>query len=254
MTWTPEKKLIAQWVSPFTIATIKSLFGSDYFSKNTSKVLQSREENNSIVQAMKDHDNNQRSMLECVNRVITGSYNEWFSHLDLEFNTKLVQDINSMRWGVIIDLFSQGAADLLTYKSCNSEFRKDTSDEYLFSPLHMVYVDLLNKEEVSVCDRGEEKIDVTHIRSDVLQYISLLPDNSVQYILSWIDEYIINNSHMLGAEYLNKLNKEIYRTTKKWWLIVGRCYHARHWLLKNWFHSLYDRKPAETISLYCYQK
>jgi len=88
-------------------------------------------------------------------------------------------------------------------------------NQYVFNPTQVLYVDLHNDDWQKTCTReGDNKaITQSYVKSDALQFISLLPNDSVCYLISGFDDYVIKSYMPLGAKYLEALNQELLRTT-----------------------------------------
>jgi hypothetical protein len=82
--------------------------------------------------------------------------------------------------------------------------------EVVLKPSNIVSIDIKT--------RGDNKVEFDipqyELEDDALRFVALLPDNSVNFTISGVDDWIINARKSLGKEYLDYLCKEIYRTTK----------------------------------------
>ncbi len=129
-----------------------------------------------------------------------------------------------------------------------------TGEHYRFAlelkPKQIVYVDKFNKLNL------DEDPHQAQISMDALTFASLLPDNSVNYSMSGIDDIIINSHNTANMEYLYWLQKEIFRTLQLNGLFFWYSNdHAK--LLAAWLHNtLEDLTKDKDISSYpfLYQK
>lgn len=212
----------------------------------------------------------------------TDSYNEGLENMPAFLYPEKVACLQKLKDQIVVDLFSQGKVDLLQMKNYTSSSIKTKSDddeviedrewndtyeeeiakkynldEYKISPSSLMYVDIMNKNTHTTVHRDDNRtIDVHAIWSDALLFLSLLPDNSISYILSGVDNCIIDTSTSFWKKYIAELHKQISRTTKKWWYIMWKRYHKRALLLSaHHFTPIIDEDDMKEPSpFYCYQK
>ena len=163
----------------------------------------------------------------------------------------------------MIDLFSRWNVDLLsfkknldTHKIHGSVTLKEDEDWCLY-PENLLYVDSQNESnQHTQIERNWKLTDVYKLISDALLFVSLLPDNTVNYVLSGVDNIIINANNPLWRKYVDHLNSEIYRTTKEWGIIFGEMYTHKQGLLALGMHSILppSNEPLASPDTYVYQK
>lgn len=121
---------------------------------------------------------------------------------------------------------------------------------YIFNPKKIIHVDLGNKDKNNITYR---KIDESYIKDEALRFIALLPDDSVHYVLSWIDDCIIKWDTDYGKRYLDFLSSEIYRTTKKGGIVTGIDFDRNQLLGDKWLKKVWESKESN-LNFYCYEK
>ncbi len=131
---------------------------------------------------------------------------------------------NKLEWEIVVDLFSAWSSR--SFFDTYSELTKWISRVW-GNPKKLVFVDKYNIDLRDWnADTLYSKWRNIYIPTDSLILTSLLPNNSVNYIMSGIDRCIIKNE-----KYIDYLKEEIQRTTKEWWLFFWfeNDYSSRIW-------------------------
>jgi len=243
-----ERALLGEWVSPHELHTLRALFGKTYISTEYKHILHRLERCNTLLKHIASSD-------KTVLFVCKTSYNQQRKQkgeLVYPYNKKIDNKI-------LIDLFSRGDADLLSFKIDPHQVH-GLWDSYIFTPQKVVYVDVMNKDWDTLHQRGIKGI---RIKDDGLRFISLLPDNAVNYVVSWYDHAILRSDYPLGKEYIDYLIDEIARTTQKGGLVTWIDFHRNDLLKKKWMIELTPKEYLETLKtnrgkntsgFYCYEK
>jgi hypothetical protein len=127
---------------------------------------------------------------------------------------KIIQE--KLSGEILIDLFWNGETGLANIEDIDLK--------------HLMHVDIRIPHRLSSTDKR------SYIQSDALSFISLLPDNSVNYFINAIDEAVLGQEYLRYGEnhkeinkkrqqiyewYFIKLTEEIQRTMKKGWILFG---------------------------------
>jgi len=239
-----EILLLNEWISPHEIKMINKLFGKKYIIAECNTIINRLQKYNMLLQRIEWHDQQYKDFS------LLGIIATW-GYLDEPYNSyenrsyareKLAPNNERIDDWILVDLFSQWKADML-YHSLDEE-------KYLFNPQNMIYVDIFNKDSNTI--NSLRWINDIRIKDDSLRFTALLPDNSVNYVVSGIDDCIIKESTTLGWLYLDYLTDEICRTTKKGWIVTWIKFQRNDILKKKWMNSLLSEK--DIIGFYCYEK
>jgi hypothetical protein len=234
------------------LALIQRLFGNDYANEQADQIISRWNERTRLLQEIADHD--RRAYIDdVIVRTLPHQYN---GHLSRNWED-LAPHIQAASGGVLVDLFSRGIIpDLLTLE------RKSTDEghTYLFDPAHLVCVDLCTtpKHALGWLYGNREECEAHFARQDVLRMLSLFPDESAHFVISWVDGEIINGANDLGREYMGTLAQELQRTTASGWFICG-TYFTMHGIL--WDQGMEKQLIGNPTSVwndmygtYCYTK
>jgi hypothetical protein len=225
-----RKKLESAWVTQEIIGFIDEAFWYKYINENIKEILQ---------RLLKVKQLNAKPHFHSSTNISTKI---WFSGKIVLETIRWNQFVHinpKRRWdSIVIDLFSRWNEEILTYR--------DKSWEYLINPKLLCSVDLFwwNKESDRACYR--------HICSEALLFISMLPDQSVNYILSWVDQHSISILWLQSEEeYYDLLNNNLYRTIERWGFILWTNYQFSKELSAFFSKGL---APEYTSDVYYFEK
>lgn len=239
-----EIALLNEWVSPHEINTLNALFGKGYIISEYNNIISRFHLYNRLLKEIEAHDQTHKSYAQVLQteEVLDISYNEQRTYE----KRKLSPHNKKIDNGILIDLFSQGRTDLLWLKSS-----EDAWDWYVFNPQSMMYVDLFNRDLGNINKRWIKEI---HIKDDSLRFVSLLPDNCANYIVSWFDNDIIKEYLPLGEKYMDYLTNEITRTTKQGWIVTWINFQKNELLEWKWMTDIASVEKEKGSDFYCYEK
>ena len=255
----PIRLLLEAGVSEFTIQTLAQTFWVEYLEHNHQRMITRWDNSKKLIDDIHMQDSGRTSPFDKI--IVTDWFmQEPFNKQLKEHNVDKLPFISKTNDVILIDLFSQWRVDLLPIKldehPRNAAISKEHSiNEYLFNPTQVLYVDLHNDDWQKTCTReGDSKaITQSYVKSDALQFVSLLPDNSVCYLISGFDDYVIKSYMPLGAKYLEALNQQLLRTTKSQGVILWVNYERRDILKKLDFTTLFEKEERDD-GFYCHQK
>ena len=147
---------------------------------------------------------------------------------------------DKLTWEIVIDIFSPGSS--WSFYDC--EFLKNKKPPG-GNPKKIVFVDKYQINNVGNKITNPKDRDI-YIPMDTLAFISLLPNNSVNYCMSGMDRTIITNE-----EYIDVLKKEVNRTIKKWGLFFGEYNDYKELIWENMSPICI---PKDKDGFYVYEK
>jgi len=254
-----EVALLNEWVSPHEINTLNELFGRKYIMTEYATIINRLRVYNELLEKIEVHDkasggNPYKKIL-----VASSFMNEPFNNQRKRSWEKLSPYNKKIDGKLLIDLFSQDYARLLSYKmideggvmnSTRRDFIKEHWNWYIFSPKHAIYVDLHNHDSNIINERW---IKETKVKDDSLRFLALLPNDCANYILSWFDDLVMKSYLPLGKEYLNHLTDEITRTMEKGWIITWMNFERNDLLESKWMKDITAKKWNHR-EFYAYEK
>jgi hypothetical protein len=263
-----EISLLNEWVSAHEISMLNKLFGKEYIVSESGNIINRLRQYNDLLKNIETHD--KQAWWNPYKTIIT---TWWFLNEPYNKQRKyhwegLHPNNKKIDNELLVDLFSQWYEDLLEFKEIDEsilwsrklDLIKERWNDYLFSPKNMIYVDVSNRDNEVVHERW---INQLYVKNDGLRFVSLLPDNSTNYVVSWFDDYIIKSHTDLGNEYVKYLISEILRTTKKNWIVTWINFERNSLLWSIWMkditppkYGLFTNKEEKRSSsdFYCYEK
>lgn len=181
-------------VKETTITQLLALLQSDFGGIQDAKAIQRRLSN--YARNIKNIRTDNERMWNEFNEFVASAFKGVFGDIE-KARTFFQEKLNS---SIIVDLCSRGTWEYYKYS-------------LEIKPKKMIYVDKFNIRSIDESDKG-----TTYLSMDALALTSVLPDNSVQYSMSWIDDCIIDPAIGQNKEYLYALQKEIFRTLQPWGL------------------------------------
>lgn len=273
-----ETSLINMWISIFEIDTLKKLFWNEYFIKEYPNIKKRLEEVMSILRKIESYD-------KCFGNFADNSDGKIMDTKYCNYENFLLKDMEEIGLdyfqekinnNILVDLFNPSASWLFenycinngqlkdryyngkrvkvekegeTYETFKSTDRMSHWGEIALKPSAIISVDIQTRGDI----KEEFGVSQYELEDDALRFVSLLSDNSVNFTISGVDDWIINARKWLGKEYLDYLCKEIYRTTKEWGIVVWEYFDEHYRLTKAWMKQKKE-KDVYTPLFYCYEK